>query len=117
MFGSNDTNAKIDQIVDDLVDQYEFADNSDRSWIIGFSGGKDSTVLLMLVWKALQKLRDTIPNYRFRRMVYVVCNDTLVENPIIKDYVHDVLGYLQRHKQPLFARPQAQIDFRQNWDL
>lgn len=96
MFGSKDTKAKIDQIVDDLLDQYEFADKSDRPWIIGFSGGKDSTVLLMLVWEALQKLKNTIPNYRFRRMVYVVCNDTLVENPIIEDYVHDVLGFIQK---------------------
>lgn len=96
MIGSNDTNTKIDQIVNDLIDQYEFDDKSDRPWIIGFSGGKDSTVLLMLVWKALQKLKDTIPNYRYKRMVYVVCNDTLVENPIIEDYVHDVLGFIQK---------------------
>lgn len=96
MLRSNDTIGKISQIVDDLVDQYEFSDKSDRPWIIGFSGGKDSTVLLILVWKALQKLKETIPNYRFRRMVYVVCNDTLVENPIIEEYVHDVLGYIQR---------------------
>lgn len=74
---------KIQSIIDELIDQYEFSDKSDRPWIIGFSGGKDSTVLLTLVWMSLQKLRETIPDYKFKRTVYVVCNDTLVENPII----------------------------------
>lgn len=82
---------KIQGIIDELVDQYEFSDDSSRPWIIGFSGGKDSTVLLTLVWMSLQKLQETIPNYKFRREVYVVCNDTLVENPIIESYVDDVL--------------------------
>ena len=50
---------RIDEIVDEIVDQYTYADPSQRPWIIGFSGGKDSTVLLTLVWKALLKIRDT----------------------------------------------------------
>ena len=87
---------KIQLIIDELIDQYEFSDNSDRPWIIGFSGGKDSTVLLTLVWMSLQKLRETIPDYKFKRTVYVVCNDTLVENPIITSYVDDVLGYIEK---------------------
>lgn len=93
---SNDTKQKIQHIVDELVNQFEFADKTDRPWIIGFSGGKDSTVLLMLVWKALMALKSTIPNYKFKRMVYVVCNDTLVENPVIEEYVHDVLYQIQK---------------------
>ena len=87
---------KIQSIIDELIDQYEFSDKSDRPWIIGFSGGKDSTVLLTLVWMSLQKLRETIPDYKFKRTVYVVCNDTLVENPIITSYVDDVLGYIEK---------------------
>ena len=87
---------KIQLIIDELVDQYEFADSSNRPWIIGFSGGKDSTVLLTLVWMALNKLRETIPNYKFKRDVFVVCNDTMVENPIISSYVEDVLLFIER---------------------
>lgn len=82
---------KFEKIIDELVDQFEFADSSERPWIIGFSGGKDSTVLLTLVWMALLKLKETIPNYKFKRNVYVVCNDTLVENPVITSYVDEVL--------------------------
>ncbi len=39
-------NKKIIHIVDEIIDQYTYADTSDRPWIIGFSGGKDSTVIM-----------------------------------------------------------------------
>ena len=87
---------KIQKIIDELLDQYEFADSTQRPWIIGFSGGKDSTVLLTLVWLSLKKLKKTIPNYKFKREVYVVCNDTMVENPIISSYVEDVLVFIEK---------------------
>lgn len=45
-------------MIDEILDQYAYADESTRPWIIGFSGGKDSTVLLMLVWIALEKLKE-----------------------------------------------------------
>lgn len=85
-------NDRIEYIVNEVIDQYAFADNSDRPWIIGFSGGKDSTVLLTLVWVALKKLQQEVSQpFQFRRSIYVVCNDTLVENPIIVEYVERVL--------------------------
>ncbi len=48
---------KINYIIGEVADQYMMDDNK-RPWIIGFSGGKDSTVLLQLVWKALERLKD-----------------------------------------------------------
>ncbi|QLG44729.1 DNA phosphorothioation system sulfurtransferase DndC [Costertonia aggregata] len=86
---------RIDNIIDEIVDQYAFADTSERPWIIGFSGGKDSTVLLTLVWKALEKVKELPNHFQLRRPVYVVCNDTLVENPIISSYVDDVLSKIE----------------------
>ncbi|MDT0688743.1 DNA phosphorothioation system sulfurtransferase DndC [Salegentibacter sp. F188] len=87
---------KAEEIIEELIDQYAFADTSERPWIIGFSGGKDSTVLLTLVWIALQRIREQMPYpYQLRRPVYVVCNDTMVENPIIASYVEDVLGKIE----------------------
>ena len=65
------------------------ADINCRPWIIGFSGGKDSTVLLMLTWIAMQELKED--RKPLRRRVYVVCNDTMVENPVIEEYVSTVL--------------------------
>lgn len=90
-------NKRIDNIINELVDQYTYGDTSERPWIIGFSGGKDSTVLLTLVWRALEKVRKEMPYpFQLRRPVYVVCNDTMVENPIITEYVDDVLSKIEK---------------------
>ena len=51
---------RIEYIIDEILDQYLYADTTFRPWIIGFSGGKDSTVLLTLVWMALKKIKETI---------------------------------------------------------
>lgn len=80
---------RVRAVVDELKDQYMEDDRNCRPWIIGFSGGKDSTVLLMLTWIAMQELRDD--GNELRRRVYVVCNDTMVENPVIEEYVTTVL--------------------------
>lgn len=85
-------NKRIEYIIDEILDQYAYADESTRPWIIGFSGGKDSTVLLTLVWIALEKLKELPGPFQLRRPIYVVCNDTMVENPIIASYVDQVLG-------------------------
>ena len=102
-------NQRIEYIIDEIVDQYMYADSTFRPWIIGFSGGKDSTVLLTLVWLALSKIKDTIPApFQLRRHVYVVCNDTMVENPIISSYVDDVLEHIEKKAReddlPIFVR-------------
>ena len=84
----------IKNIIDEIIDQYLFADDSKRPWIIGFSGGKDSTVMLQLVWEALRQVK----NYHgiIGRNIYVVCNDTMVENPVIAEYVHRVLKKIEQ---------------------
>lgn len=50
-------NKRIEYIIDEILDQYAYADESTRPWIIGFSGGKDSTVLLMLVMDSTRKIK------------------------------------------------------------
>lgn len=86
---------RILSIIDELIDQYLEDDRYNRPWIIGFSGGKDSTVLLTLVWLALQKIREE-KIATLNRQVYVVCNDTMVENPVIEEYVATVLQAIQK---------------------
>jgi len=85
-------NKRIKYIIDELIDQYTIADKTNRPWIIGFSGGKDSTAMLQLVWLAIKQ----IPKELRRRDVHVICNDTLVENPIIVDYVNTVLKKIEK---------------------
>jgi len=102
-------NRRIEYIIDEILDQYMYADTTDRPWIIGFSGGKDSTVLLTLVWLALRKIKEEkIVPFQLRRPIYVVCNDTMVENPIISSYVDDVLSQIEKKAReedlPIFVR-------------
>lgn len=102
-------NKRIEYIIDEIKDQYMYADDTHRPWIIGFSGGKDSTVLLTLVWLALKKIKENVlAPFQLRRPVYVVCNDTLVENPIISSYVDDVLSQIEKKAReedmPIFVR-------------
>jgi DNA sulfur modification protein DndC len=85
---------RISNIIDELIDQYLEDDRFNRPWIIGFSGGKDSTVMLTLVWHALIRIRETSPTPNLLRHIYVVCNDTMVENPVIEEYVSNVLQYI-----------------------
>lgn len=84
----------IQNIIDEIIDQYLFADETKRPWIIGFSGGKDSTVMLQLVWEALTQIKDL--HGVAGRDIYVVCNDTMVENPVITEYVHRVLAQIEQ---------------------
>lgn len=52
-------------------------------WVIGYSGGKDSTATLQLVWLAI---KDLAPEDR-QKPIHVISTDTLVENPIVSAWV------------------------------
>lgn len=75
----------------EITDQY-LADDQNQPWVLGFSGGKDSTLLLQLVWKALQAL----PAEQLSRPVYVTANDTGVENPRLVDFLERTLHSVER---------------------
>jgi DNA sulfur modification protein DndC len=59
-----------------------------RPWVIGYSGGKDSTTSLQLIWYALAEL----PQEKRKKPVYIISTDTLVETPIIIDYIVQTLN-------------------------
>jgi DNA sulfur modification protein DndC len=52
-------------------------------WVVGYSGGKDSTATLQLVWTALAGLEAA----ERRKPVFVISTDTLVENPVVASWV------------------------------
>lgn len=81
----------LQYIEQEIIDQFIY-DESNRPWIIGFSGGKDSTMLLQVVWRALRKLDPVILN---QRRIYIVCNDTMVENPRIVKFIKKTLDRIQ----------------------
>jgi DNA sulfur modification protein DndC len=80
----------IQHLESEIIDQYLY-DESNRPWIIGFSGGKDSTMLLQVVWKALLKIEPIL----LTRRIYVVCNDTMVENPRMVKFIKAILKKIQ----------------------
>ena len=87
---------RVEGVISEIINQYSFDDQTDRPWIIGFSGGKDSTVMLTLVWIALRRIQEDFPlGFLLKRPVHVVCNDTMVENPIIANYVDEVLSKIE----------------------
>lgn len=53
-------------------------------WVIGYSGGKDSSAVLQLAWLAIQ---DLPPEQRVKP-VHVISTDTLVENPVVASWVN-----------------------------
>ena len=83
-----DFNEGVALIVKEIEDTY-LAD--DIPWTVGYSGGKDSTATLQLVWLALQR----IGAQRAKKPVHVISTDTLVENPIVAAWVANSLKKLQ----------------------
>src|SRR4051794_31743607 len=65
--------------------------SDNRPWVVGYSGGKDSTCALQLVWAALTGLA---PEQR-RKPIYVISSDTLVETPIIVRYIDITLSRIE----------------------
>jgi DNA sulfur modification protein DndC len=82
----------IQYLENEIIDQYLYDEHPSRPWIIGFSGGKDSTMLLQIVWNALKKIEPIL----LTRQIYVVCNDTLVENPRIVKFINKTLKRIQK---------------------
>ena len=69
----------------DLVEELKALYRADGiPWVVGYSGGKDSTATLQVVWTALQDL----PEEERTKPVFVITNDTLVENPVVAAWVH-----------------------------
>lgn len=59
----------------------------DIPWVIGYSGGKDSTATLQLVWLALSAL----PKEQIKKPVHIINTDTMVESPVISKWVQKSL--------------------------
>lgn len=54
-------------------------------WVLGYSGGKDSTAVLQLIWNAIAAL----PPQKRTKKIDVITTDTLVENPIVSAWVRN----------------------------
>ena len=65
----------------------EYSKRHADPWIVAYSGGKDSTLLLHLTWEVAM----SIPPEQHRRRIYIVSNDTLVESPLVIRHLRESL--------------------------
>ncbi len=89
-------------VVDGVISRMKALYLSDATpWVVGYSGGKDSTAVLQLVWTMLERLG---PDER-SKTVHVISTDTLVENPVVSAWVKDSHAKLSaiaaEHKLPV----------------
>lgn len=82
-------NEKINQAIELIKNIYV---EDERPWVVGYSGGKDSTVLVQLVFQALKQL----PADKLHKKVYVISSDTLVETPLIISSINTTLMRIQQ---------------------
>ena len=61
-------------------------------WILGYSGGKDSTATLQLIWSAIAAL----PIEKRKKTIHVISTDTLVENPVVAAWVEHSLKVMKQ---------------------
>src|SRR5574337_233265 len=86
----------------------------DVPWIIGYSGGKDSTATLQLIWAAIRAIPEGIR----KKAVHVISTDTLVENPIVSAWVGTSMSAMKEAARaqnlpiiPSLLRPRLEDSF------
>ncbi len=88
-----------------------------RPWMIGYSGGKDSTLLCQLVFEMLESLDEK----ERHKKVYIVTSDTMVENPIVQRYMHRMCSAINKANEAKHLNVEAHIiypEIRQSfWSL
>ena len=75
----------------------EYTENHRDPWLVAYSGGKDSTLLLQLVWETLLQ----IPPGQRKRPIYVVANDTLVESPVVITHLKKSLDRIKERAEEM----------------
>ena len=60
-------------------------------WICGYSGGKDSTAMVQLVWQALSELMPA----QLQKTVHVINTDTLVESPVVSIWANQSIKRME----------------------
>lgn len=78
----------LKDIYDEIRKVY-LSDN--RPWILGFSGGKDSTCMVQLIWNAISEL----PQEQCQKKLYIISSDTLVESPKIVEQITNTLDKME----------------------
>ena len=83
-------------------------------FVIGYSGGKDSSAVVQLIWNAISKLSIEQRN----KKIYVMTTDTQVENPLVSTWVKQSLARMKNEAkiqqmpvEPYLLRPEIKDTF------
>lgn len=102
--------AHLNQTRDNILDIYS---RYKRAWIITFSGGKDSTCVLQLIYEMMIKLPKNKLN-----PTYAILSDTMVEAPNIKEYLYEIVEIINKDAKNrnlpfeiIIAKPKASDEF------
>lgn len=94
------------QVFEDIIEEMTYVYKHDnRPWLIGYSGGKDSTLLVSLVIETVMRL----PEKERTKHIFIVTSDTGVENPIVKKYMHSSSNKINEFSKKINANIQADI--------
>jgi DNA sulfur modification protein DndC len=96
----------LKETIDNLIEEIQILYSSDDiPWIVGYSGGKDSSAVLSLVWRAI----GLLPEERRHKKIHVISTDTLVENPVVSNWVRNSLKTMTKAAEdqnvPIEANP------------
>ena len=101
------TKENIDGLITTIQNLYL---SDDIPWMIGYSGGKDSTATVQLVWMAIERL----PAEMRKKPIHIMNTDTLVESPIVSQWVKKSLEQMKvvgKEKDMPFVPEQLTPDF------
>lgn len=94
--------SEFEEIISEMTYVYR---HDDRPWIIGYSGGKDSSLLVSLTIETVLR----IPESDRKKKIFIVSSDTGIENPIVKRYMHASSAKINEFSQNAKANIKADI--------
>ncbi len=102
--------ADIEDVIEIIKDLYL---QDKIPWICGYSGGKDSTAVVQLVWTALSQL----PPDKLQKKVHVISTDTLVESPVVALWAKESLKKMEQAAKglPIITHPLTPITSNSFW--
>jgi DNA sulfur modification protein DndC len=87
-----DEYVNIDELAEATIEQMrEVYLRDDIPWVVGFSGGKDSSTVVQLVYRMLLSL----PPEQRKKTIHVIASDTLVESPVVERFLDRMLTSLR----------------------
>ena len=94
------------EIFENIIEEMTYVYKHDtRPWLIGYSGGKDSSLLVSLVVETVLRL----PVSERQKKIFIVTSDTGVENPVVKRYMHSSSQKINEFSQKHSANISADI--------